>query len=251
METILVQNDHQIPYHDPRAVRAVTAVMHDVHPDVVVYLGDVFDMPGFSTKFRRFPGQKQRLIKDLKLGREMFAAHREAAPGARFVYVEGNHEARLRNYIVDVADELAGFVDEEGALSLPRLLGAADFGVEYLGPYGAAWQHNSFLFKHGDRATQYTAAAELRFEGTSGMSGHTHRGGVSYNTNRSGAHAWWENFCLCHVTGWKRPPSSLYTSGPSNWQQGFSVIDFEGKLFHVDPVTVHEGKCIFRGRRYG
>lgn len=251
METILVQNDHQIPYHDRRAVRVVSTVMEAIHPDIVVYLGDVFDLPGFSTKFRRFPEQKNQLTRDLKIGREMFALHRKVCPEARFIYIEGNHEARLRNYIVDVADELAGFVNEDGILSLPYLLGASDFGIEYLGPYGAAWEHHSFIFKHGDKATAFAAAAELRSEGSSGMSGHTHRGGSAFVTTRAGAHAWYENFCLCHVAGWDRPPSSIHTSGLTNWQQGFSVIYFDKGIFNVYPVVITNGKCIVEGVRFG
>ena len=224
--------------------------MAEVVPDIVVYLGDIFDFPSLSSKFRKFPSQKFRLWKDIELGKAIFIRHRGILPAARFVFVEGNHEARLANYVVDNADELTDMLGIDGGLSLPKLIGADDLGIEYLGSYGAVFEHNSFVFKHGERITQFSAAAELRVEGTSGISAHTHKGGAAYNTNRSGAHVWHENFCLCYTEGGNRPPSSLVQAGPLNWQQGFSIIYFDQGTFNVYPVVITNGACIWNGRRY-
>tara|TARA_Y100000310_G_scaffold39113_1_gene36699 strand:- start:1065 stop:1820 length:756 start_codon:yes stop_codon:yes gene_type:complete len=250
MEIVLVMNDFQIPFHDEGAIACVEEVMVDLQPDVLVYLGDIFDFPGLSTKFRRSPDQRYNLKRELVTGAEIFLRHQRLVPHARRIYVEGNHEARLRNYVIDLADELAAFTDTNGALSLPKLLRLDEAGIEYVGPYGAAWEHESFVFKHGDRATKNTSSAELVAEGTSGISGHTHRGGSTFNTTRSGAHVWYENFCLCHARGWKQPPSHV-NSGIPNWQQGFSVVYFDGGMFNVYPVVITGGKCIFGGKKYG
>lgn len=250
METMLAMNDAQIPFADPRALRCVEEVMKAMQPDVVVYLGDMMDFPGLSTKFRRLPEQRYGLKRELKIGQEVLDNHRMLVPSARMVYIEGNHEARLRNYVVDLADELDVFTDDAGVLSLPKLLGLEKLGIEYVGPYGAAWEYHSFIFKHGERAVQNTSVAELRAEGTSGMSAHTHRGGSTFNTNRSGAHVWYENFCLCHIRGWKQPPRSVGSELP-NWQQGMSIIYFHAGIFNVYPVVITDGKCIFEGKVYG
>ena len=249
-EAVMVVNDFQIPYHDPTALSVVEQVMADVVPDIVIYLGDIFDFPSLSSKFRKYPEQRYRLWRDIKLGKGIFTRHRGILPAARFIFVEGNHEARLGNYVVDNADELTDMLNVDGGLSLPKLIGADELGIEYLGPYGAAFEHRSFIFKHGERITQFSAAAELRAEGTSGISAHTHKGGSAYSTNRSGAHAWYENFCLCHTEGVKRPPSSLVQAGPVNWQQGFSIIYFDGGIFNVYPVVITHGQCVWGGKRY-
>ena len=247
----MVMNDLQIPYQDDKALDCVEGVMSYLKPTALVYLGDVFDFSGLTTKFQRDPSQRYQLLHELAMGEQMFWHHRSIAPNAHKVYIEGNHEARLRRYVVAMADELTAFTDNNGALSLPKLLHLDQIGIEYIGPYGAAWEHNSFVFKHGDSVVEYAAAKELRAEGSSGMSGHTHRGGSYYRTTRSGAHAWYENFCLCHTEGFKRPPSATNTSGPYNWQKGFSVVYFEGGIFNVVQVPITHGRCIFNGEVFG
>ena len=246
-----MMNDLQIPYHDGAAITCVESVMHYLKPTHLVYLGDVFDFSGLTLKFQRDPAQRYQLRQELDMGEQMFWYHRSIVPNAHKVYVEGNHEARLRRYVVSLADELTAFTESNGVLSLPKLLHLDQIGVEYIGPYGASWEHNSFVFKHGDSIVQYAAAKELAVEGSSGMSGHTHRGGSCYRTTRSGAHAWYENFCLCHVAGFKRPPATTATSGPYNWQQGFSVVYFDGGIFNVVQVPITGGRCIFNGKVFG
>ena len=248
METVIVVNDMQIPFHDAAAIDCVLDVTADLNPDMVIFLGDIMDFPGLSTKFRREPKDQHNLHVELAVGRRVLQEFRGMAPRARMVYVEGNHEARLHNYIVELADELYEF-SELGVLSIPNLLRLEELNVEYVGPYGAAFEHHSLVFKHGERATQFTAAAELRVEGSSGMSAHTHRGGSYFNTNRTGAHAWYENFCLCNIKGPHQPPKAI--TGTTNWQQGFSVIYFNEGIFNVFPTVITEGHCIFGGRVYG
>jgi len=48
--------------------------------------------------------------------------------------------------------------------------------------------------------------------------------------------------CLCHLNpDWVKHP---------NWQQGFSLVHFKGKRFHVEPIPIIEHTIMYGGRLY-
>jgi hypothetical protein len=122
--------------------------------------------------------------------------------------------------------------------------------VPYVGQ-GTRMKKNSpvppVLTKHGNvirKWSGYSARGEYEKHGTSGISGHVHRMGLFYHRDDRGPHVWIENGCLCKI-------DPEYAEHP-DWQQGFSVITYteDGEYFGVEPVAIHEGKAIFRGRVY-
>lgn len=250
-EKVVVMNDHQVPYQDGAAVAAVHKYVQDLQPHLIVIAGDMLDFAGLSTKFLRIRADKGRIMEDIAQARELLLDLQAKAPSARFVFIEGNHEARLRNYILERADEFEELNKEGGPLSLPTLLNVP--GLEYYGPYGEAFVYRSFVFKHGEMTGKYAAARELIAEGSSGISGHTHRMQVYSRTDRAGAHAWYSNMCLCHVKGEPMPPGTV--SGRNrvrDWQQGFATIYFNGDLYNVYQTVITGGRFVApSGRCYG
>lgn len=244
MEKVVVVADAQVPFHDERTIEAIFQYIEDIHPTKAINLGDWLDFPYFSTKFISRQTPIQEIQRDINIARthlEFLVANTDED----VEMIEGNHEYRLEKLILERAPYLEGFLSpDEGALTMARILDVE--GVNYIGPYGEAYIHKSFVFKHGDRASKYSAALELADEGSSGMSGHTHRFQTHMHTDRSGPHAWYSIGCLCHIRGSKMPPG--YRTGRSrsrNWQQGFAVIYFnDDASFNVYPIVCHDSKFI-------
>jgi hypothetical protein len=250
METVVVINDLQIPYQDDKSLFAVARYVLDIKPDMIVWNGDILDFPGLTTKFLRSRTQKGHVMADIDKARRVLMEFHDYSPHTRHIFMEGNHEARLRNYITERAEELEGLVEPGGVLSLPALLGL-DW-LEYIEPYGEAFIYKSFVFKHGDLASQNSARAELVMEGSSGISGHTHRLQVQAKTDRKGAHAWYSNMCLCHIKGNKMPPGTRTGSNVlRDWQQGFATIFFDKGSFNVYQTVITGHKFVGpNGRSY-
>ena len=205
---------------------------------MIVVLGDMLDFPYLSTKFARKHAAPQDLLGDLAVAREMLQFYR--ANCGRLIFIEGNHEARFTNYIMECAPALEPLVD--GPLNLPALLNIE--GMEYVGPYGEVFIYHSIVFKHGDVASQYAAHSELTAEGSSGISGHTHRLQVAARSDRGGAHAWYSMPALCHVKGRRMPPG--YHNGASivrNQQQGFGLV-YCDEIFNIYPIIITDGMAI-------
>ena len=237
--------DAQVPYHDPRVVSIIAQVISDMKPCYHIELGDRFDFHCITTKFLKKASPVDQLLRDRDTVRLQFA---ETMPHVEHtVYIEGNHEDRLLRYILSKAPELEAFTQDGEALDVKTFLGIPE--IEYVGPYGAAWilggKKYSLVCKHGDRVNKYAAFSELDDEGSSGISGHTHRMQVFAHTDRSGSHAWYSMPCMCNIVGKNTPPG--YKKGENsvrNWQQGFAIGYFDEDVFNIYPVVVTDGKCV-------
>ncbi len=118
---IAVIGDHQLPYHDARAIRVAREIMRDFKPHRIINVGDYYDLPDLSTKFTRTPEFRNQLGMVRKLGLEIIEKDLAAtglSPKA-YTLIEGNHEKRLRDYVTTRADALYELTTEGGALTLP------------------------------------------------------------------------------------------------------------------------------------
>lgn len=243
MDKIVIVADAQVPFHDQRTIDGIFHYIQDTHPTQAVNLGDWLDFPYFSTKFISRQTPIDEIQRDINIARGHLEFLVENTDD-EVIMIEGNHEYRLEKLILERAPALEGFLEpDEGALTMAKILDVP--GVKYVGPYGEAYIHKSFVFKHGDRASKYSAALELYDEHSSGMSGHVHKFQVYMHTDRSGAHGWYSIGCLCHIKGSKMPPG--YRNGRDrsrNWQQGFAMAYFEDGLFNVYPIVCTNSKFI-------
>ena len=200
---IAVIGDHQLPFHDPRAIRVARAVMKDFAPHRIVNVGDYYDLPDLSIKFTRTPEFKNQLSMVRKLGREIIEKDLEATglDPVDYTLIEGNHEKRLRDFVIARADALYELTADGGALSLPVLMGIEDIG--YVKPYPQTMEIHFggggiFLARHGTAVGRYPATAELAKFHKSGISGHTHRISVGFEPGWNTHAGWWSNGALCN-----------------------------------------------------
>jgi hypothetical protein len=145
------------PTHDEAAMSVALKVIRAARPSKVVMVGDNLDLPELG-KYRLSPAFQLTTQATIDRGGRMAAEVRAAAPDAEIVWLAGNHEERLPNYILDNARASFGIkqaLEPEGwpVLSVPHLCRLDDYGVTYMPGYPAAdyWITEKLRVIHGDR----------------------------------------------------------------------------------------------------
>ena len=233
--------DAHIPHIAEDIFENLLAFLKDFQPDKIFILGDWMDFYNLS-KFDQDPKLFGQLQRELNLGHFYLEQIRKVCPKADGVFLEGNHEDRLRRWLWK-NPEIASLMD----LNISALLGLEELRFHAI-PYGDTFDYNgSLIVKHGDIVrmhSAYTAKAELEKHGVSGISGHTHRLGQFNKTDDSGQKLWQEAGCVCKM--------ALPWSKNNNWQQGFVYAHMEtkGNRFHIVSVPIIKGRFFAEGKYY-
>lgn len=230
-QDIVKLNDWHVPWHDIYAIEVAFAFCEAIQPSIII-LDEVHDFYALS-RFDKDPRRKNRLQEEIDTCTVYLKELRLRCPNSRMILMGSNHLDRLRKFLWRKAEELADL----RALQLEELLCLKEIGIEFMDVYvhrPSEDPKSSFLFKHGDLVRKfggYTAKAELENEGTSGMSGHSHRLGVHYSTKRGGEYTWVEAGCLCQR-------DAEYIDGVSNWQHGLGLLQVRNGHFLALPIPI-------------
>lgn len=249
--TALVYGDTHVPFQDDRVLAVVFGILARLQPDVLVHDGDLLDCYHLS-RFDKDPNRKDNLQDEVNQARAHLAQARRVAPNSRFIYLEGNHEDRLRRALWGLegtAAQLATLTEFQRAMTWPVLLGLDAMHIEFV-PYGEQTKRSflpKWILKHGTvvRAkSAYTASGEQIKYGKSGSSGHTHRLGTYWHRDLNGSHVWQETGCTCKLDAEYAPDA--------DWQNGCVVLTFEPTTgaVSVEPVYIANGMAVFRGEVY-
>jgi len=245
--------------HDEAAMDVTVQAAKRLQPDRILLLGDMADFAELSTKFARPPDLLDTTNVTILALHRYLRALREAAPRAEIIYLEGNHEARLRNMLVEKASALADLRvagDEQPLVTVPRLLRLDDLAVDYIAPYGETfWLNDTLGANHGLKVRRKggaTATAVLAESSFSMLFGHVHRRELATKTIHGpwGRREVWAATpgCLCRIDG--EVPGA---AGRPDWQQGFSVVVSDpgdgdaGGEDHIEMVAIQNGRAYFRG----
>lgn len=191
-ELIVIEGDHQVPYHDPKLHEAgldALRSLHDYHNLVEhVFLGDTGDFPTIS-KHADHPSASASVNDVIQGVYELLREKREAAPNARARKLKGNHDWRVESELLLRAERMYGIrpasidgEEEIPSLSLRRLLHLDALGIELVeDPRG--WQHAEvelvkgiagLVVRHGWVTGGNTAGRSLNKRGRSMVVGHSH-----------------------------------------------------------------------------
>jgi len=236
----VVISDVHIPFQDKTVCRMALNFISEHRPAAIHLLGDISDFYSIS-RFVKDPSRKEDLQDDLDQTKVFLAEVRDAAPSARLIYSEGNHEFRLRKYLASEAKALALLRD----LRLEHLLSFDQLRIRFQ-PHDQPYRIGSLLFTHGSLIRKWSGdSARAHYEkyGTCVIHGHTHRLGAFYHRDVNDIHAGWENGCLCSL-------NPDYATAP-DWQHGWSVVWTYGDYFHVEQIAIVKGRYNYHGKIYG
>lgn len=200
-------------------------------PKVIVLVGDVLDLAGFST-FINDPGFT--LVSHTALVRcyDYLEGLRNAAGDADIYYLEGNHEFRIEKRIQERLPELLGLKrvgESTPAWSIASLLRLEALNIRYVSPYGERLYLNNVMYLHGkligNSGGMTTAKMLKAYEGNS-VQGHTHRLGLNFKTvwRADGPHTEW----AMEVGYGGSLKFSIPGASYPDWQQGAGVIRDDG-----------------------
>jgi len=266
------KHDNLVSTHDEQAIDLSLAIIQDTEPDLIVLIGDNLDLPEMG-KYRLSPAFYRTIQPAIDYATELMFRLRNVAPNARIVWLAGNHEERLVNYLLDNA--AAAFGLRQGArpdsfpvLSVPHLCRLDESSVEYLEGYPANdfWINERLRVIHGDRVKSNgsTAHVYLNNHKTSVLYGHIHRREYAAKTFVK-----WEGArtimaatpgCLAKCDG--SVPStkgSIDLHGRpmtvvEDWQQGLAVVTYEDTVDHrffYQQVDIQDGTAMYNGKLYG
>lgn len=258
------------PTHDPRAIEVALQVVKAAKPDKVVMVGDNLDLPEFG-KYRLSPAFAQTTQATIDAATQIAAQVRACAPNAEIVWLAGNHEERLPNFIMDNAVAAFGLrrgmtPDDWPVLSVPYLCRLDEFDIAYRPGYpaGDEWITEKLRVIHGDRVKSKGSTAHLYLsdEKTSVIFGHVHRIERAHKTrtDHDGPREIMAATpgCLARIDG--AVPSTKQGTDLDgrplvghfeDWQQGLAIITYdESGDFDYEQVRIWQGQARWRGRRY-
>lgn len=252
---VVIASDFQIPFEErwliggtQKKYGAWEAFLTDYDPDIVMLNGDIHDAYPLST-FDKSPSRRFNLRDEKKFTINELETINKAAPRARKILINGNHEDRLWRALVQLSQkdirafeifDAQGFQDFNTA----SFLHLNDLGWEWQ-PYKGWVDYLGFVVTHGDMVGAESAdTAKKMFVKwhSSGASGHTHRLGSYYHTGSGGkSHVWHEIGCMCRLD------LEYVSGGGPNWQQGFMVGQVSNGLFHSQLIPVFDNRFIVPG----
>lgn len=249
IKKLVSAGDFHIPHHDPILFDLFVDFLADFQPDILVINGDYLDCFAIS-KFDKVP-HRETLKSEFEIGIKMLGRIRHAIPNAKIYMIEGNHEFRLRQYLIRNAPELY-----EVSPTVADYLRLDDFKVEWVGtkPSASKWidtykRFGQLYVGHWDRVNKhsaYTAKALVEEKGISLVQNHVHRIGQHNRRLEDGRQlVGIEAGCMCDLN-----PDYM---GHANWQHGFFVayLDEDGSgRFHHTIVQVLGYKFFFGGKVY-
>lgn len=200
-------SDHQAPFHLPQAVALSCAFIKDYKPDLVVLGGDIIDFCTISkfTKVGRF--MPTTVVQEIETcEEEVLKPTRAAAPRARMVWIEGNHEFRLTRYIAAMAKPLEGLINLEDALGCKRNnieYVASKGGNGIFSPFSNPSFRKNLTFMHGKLLGPNPAKNQYGKWGASMVMGHAHKESTYRDKQGCGSdHVALAAGCLCKDPDW-------------------------------------------------
>lgn len=256
--------------HDEQALSVALAIVKASKPTQVVLVGDNLDLPEFG-KYRLTPAFQQTTQATIDRATLLCAQLRHAAPDAEIIWLAGNHEERLPNFLLDNARAAFGLrkgntPESWPVLSVPYLCRMDEYRIRYVPGYPAShhWITPRLKVIHGDlvKSGGSTATAYLGREKTSVIFGHVHRREYAARTrdDHDGPREVMAASpgCLARVDG--AVPSTKGGTDldgrpvhrSEDWQQGIGVVSYcpESGRFAYENVAIHDGWGMWRGKHY-
>lgn len=232
--TVIVSDIH-CPHQDEAALSAVIEHTKCYDPAYIFFNGDICDFYATS-RYDKSPARRESLQDELDATAEVLARFRRAAPHARFVFLEGNHEDRLRRLLWSDARALSSL----RSLQMRELLQLDKLDFVACLTYGEQYEHFGTIIEHGNTVRSkagYTAHGMLDKRLKSGISGHTHRLSMVTRVAHGADLYWIEGGCLCSL-------NPEYAHGVPDWAHGFVKGEVVDGQFWARPMRIKNGAVL-------
>lgn len=240
---ILIVPDTHAPYQDQRAWDLMIKVAKDFAPDIVLHQGDLADF--YSVSFHgRDPARKEHLPEEvqesIRLKNEL-----EALQANRYIFVEGNHEFRLRRYIEKQAPAL---YDMPGSTAQEML----DLGNWEYVPYRTSIQVGGVWYTHDTgHSGKYTTARAIETYQDSAVIAHHHSMAYIVQGFADGGRKFGAQL------GWLGDPDKAdymhEAKRTRQWSQGFGIGHIVDGQTYLQPIPIlddyscHANGWFYRG----
>lgn len=217
--------------HDPAVWAVIKQALKLFQPDIVYFGGDILDCYA-PARYLGTPRLKTPEAYDGEIifGKQCLQSVRTLCPNARFIWLTGNHEERVRKSIFNNASWLLSRLR-----SVESDLGLSEFDCALVED---GHKIGKLAHYHGDKipGAGRVNVAKTKFERLIGnfIFGHHHRFSKWMPKNTDGGYYG----AFGNATAqWLAPDYAPH----NDWQQGFSVIEYaKSGLFHVDQVLIHK-----------
>jgi len=251
-KTTLVLPDIQFPYHDDLMLRKLIKVAEDIQPDAIFQIGDAIDLPMVSKWTKGKEGEYMKTLpQHIKGWSEVLQELRSVAPDAKITWLEGNHDARLSQYVKDYAPPLSALE----ALSIESLFNLKELRVDYVqGPVRVAT--NTYAV-HGHESGGYSGTPQLwetKFVKRYGSDkniifGHTHQPFLL--TRAYGFAGKVTPRFMMNVGSIMDPTHAKYVKdGSVSWTMSFALLRDDGKRIYPELITAVDRGFWLGGRKY-
>lgn len=242
LEPILIIPDTHVPFEDKKAFDLMLKVGKFLQPKHIVIIGDFGDFYAVSSHSKN-PKRANELPEEI-LAANKRLDQLDALGATNKLYVEGNHEDRLRRYLQDKAPELFGTVNVKQLFQLKH----------------RGWQHIPYQ-KHGrigklyvthDTGTsgRYSTFKAIDTYQHSVAIGHSHRMQYIVEGNAVG------EFKLGAQFGWLGDRNQVdymqVAKINSSCALGFGVgfLDPKTGIVYLQPIPIINYSCVVNGKLF-
>lgn len=234
----LILSDVHIPFQDDDALACAIEWGLNNNITHLILNGDIMDTYGVS----RYPKEIGRptISEELEMTRNFFTYLRQAFPNIPIHYKLGNHEERMRAFILRNAKEIADL----NSTSLEAMLKLEEFDIQVVNREMIKIGKLAILHGHelGESVFSPVNPARGMFlkAKTSVLFGHNHQVSHHSENNLHGDQVGvWSTGCLCELTPEYRP------YGYTKWSHGFATVKVnEDGTFHVTNMKIVNGKIL-------
>ena len=232
----LILSDIHLPFHDEDALALAIEYGLNHKVDALILNGDIldcYDVSRFGKELRR-----PKISEELEMGRQFLKYVSEQFP--RVLYKIGNHEERMRAYVLRNARELGDLTE----VSLEYLLRFHEYGIEAVNR--EMIKLGNLIVLHGHELGESVFSPVNPARGfflkakASTLMGHYHQVSHHSESNLHGEQVGvWSTGCLCNLSPEYRPYA--YTK----WSNGFAYVTVnEDKTFQVKNFRILDGKIL-------
>ena len=166
--------DFHVPYHDKNAIDLTLKYIKKNKPDRIVQIGDFQDFYSVS-KFDKDPKRIDTLQDELDIGYDIWKDIKKSSKKSKLVYLEGNHEFRLRKYLWRHPE-----LHSLEILKLENVLKTKELGIKFYRNVDTFYLKPNLIATHGakddgcklSQHSGYSAKNTLEKVGINGISGH-------------------------------------------------------------------------------